>query len=63
MIVGHTFLSFLPKGFPSLILPFEIKAVFTKNTPASQGALADLVSSLIGRKLSIVAITANDAGQ
>jgi predicted transposase/invertase (TIGR01784 family) len=36
------------------------KAVFTKNTPESKKALADLVSSLIGRKLSIVAITANE---
>jgi hypothetical protein len=36
------------------------KAVFTKNTPESQGALADLVSALIGRKLSIVAITAKE---
>jgi predicted transposase/invertase (TIGR01784 family) len=36
------------------------KAVFTKNTPESQYALADLVSALIGRKLSIVAITANE---
>jgi hypothetical protein len=36
------------------------KAVFTKNIPASQYALADLVSALIGRKLGIVAITANE---
>jgi hypothetical protein len=36
------------------------KAVFTKNIPESQGALADLVSALIGRKLSIIAITANE---
>jgi predicted transposase/invertase (TIGR01784 family) len=36
------------------------KAVFTKNTPESQKALADLVSALIGRKLGIVAITANE---
>jgi predicted transposase/invertase (TIGR01784 family) len=36
------------------------KAVFTKNIPASQGALADLVSALIGRKRSIVAINANE---
>jgi predicted transposase/invertase (TIGR01784 family) len=36
------------------------KAVFTKNIPESQGALADLVSALIGRKLGIVAITANE---
>jgi predicted transposase/invertase (TIGR01784 family) len=36
------------------------KAVFTKGTAKSQGALADLVSSLIGREVSIVAITANE---
>jgi predicted transposase/invertase (TIGR01784 family) len=36
------------------------KAVFTKNIPESQGALADLVSALIGRKLGIIAITANE---
>jgi predicted transposase/invertase (TIGR01784 family) len=36
------------------------KAVFTRDTPESQKALADLVSALIGRKLSIVAITANE---
>jgi predicted transposase/invertase (TIGR01784 family) len=36
------------------------KAVFTRNTPASQGALSKLVSALIGRELSIVAITANE---
>jgi hypothetical protein len=36
------------------------KAVFTKNTPESQGALSKLVSALIGRELSIVAITANE---
>jgi predicted transposase/invertase (TIGR01784 family) len=37
------------------------KAVFTKNIPASKRALADLVSSLIGRKLGVVTITANEA--
>jgi predicted transposase/invertase (TIGR01784 family) len=36
------------------------KAVFTKNTPESQEALGKLVSALVGRKLSIVAITANE---
>jgi predicted transposase/invertase (TIGR01784 family) len=36
------------------------KAVFTKNIPASQGALAKLVSALIGRELSIVAINVNE---
>jgi predicted transposase/invertase (TIGR01784 family) len=36
------------------------KAVFTRSTPASQGALSKLVSALVGRELSIVAITANE---
>ena len=36
------------------------KAVFTKNTPASQGALSKLVSALIGRDVSIITILANE---
>jgi predicted transposase/invertase (TIGR01784 family) len=36
------------------------KAVFTKGTPASQMALAKLVSALIGREVSIIAINANE---
>jgi len=36
------------------------KAVFTKNTPASQGALSKLISALIGQEVSIVAIAANE---
>ena len=36
------------------------KAVFTKNTPESKGALSRLVSALIGRKVSIIAISANE---
>jgi predicted transposase/invertase (TIGR01784 family) len=36
------------------------KAVFTKNIPASQGALEKLVSALIGRELSIVTINTNE---
>ena len=36
------------------------KAVFTKETPASQGALSRLVSALIGRNVSIITITANE---
>jgi len=36
------------------------KAVFTKNTPASQGALSKLISAFIGRNVSIIAITANE---
>jgi predicted transposase/invertase (TIGR01784 family) len=36
------------------------KAVFTKDMPASKAALGKLVSALVGRELSIVAITANE---
>ncbi|MCL2804683.1 MAG: Rpn family recombination-promoting nuclease/putative transposase, partial [Treponema sp.] len=36
------------------------KAVFTKKTLESQGALTALISSLIDRKVSIVAIAANE---
>jgi predicted transposase/invertase (TIGR01784 family) len=36
------------------------KAVFTKETPESRGALSRLVSALIGRKVSVVKITANE---
>ena len=36
------------------------KAVFTRNTPASQGALSRLISALIGRDVTIVALSANE---
>jgi len=36
------------------------KAVFTKDTPASKGALSGLVSALIERKISVQTITANE---
>ena len=36
------------------------KAVFTRNTHASQGALSKLISALIGRDVSIIAISANE---
>ena len=36
------------------------KAVFTKNTPASKGALSKLISALIKREITITAITANE---
>ena len=36
------------------------KAVFTQNTPASQGALSDLISSLIERKVTVSSIIANE---
>ena len=36
------------------------KAVFTRNTPASQGALSRLVSALIGRNITIISLSANE---
>jgi predicted transposase/invertase (TIGR01784 family) len=36
------------------------KAVFTRNTHTSQGALSKLISALIGREVSIIAISANE---
>jgi predicted transposase/invertase (TIGR01784 family) len=36
------------------------KAVFTKDTPKSQGALSKLISALIGREVSVTAIRANE---
>ena len=36
------------------------KAVFTKNTPESQGALSKLVSTLINREVTIIAILTNE---
>ena len=36
------------------------KAVFTKDTPASKGALSGLVSALIERKVTVQTITANE---
>jgi predicted transposase/invertase (TIGR01784 family) len=36
------------------------KAVFTKNTPESRGALSRLLSALVGRELAVLTITANE---
>jgi len=36
------------------------KAVFTRNTPASRGALSRLVSALIDREVSVTDIYANE---
>ena len=36
------------------------KAVFTRNTPASQGALSRLISALIDRTVTIIALSANE---
>ena len=38
----------------------NFKAVFTKNTPASKGALSGLISALIERKIVVETITANE---
>jgi predicted transposase/invertase (TIGR01784 family) len=34
--------------------------VFTRNTPESQGAISNMLSAMIGRELSVTAITANE---
>jgi hypothetical protein len=36
------------------------KAVFTRNTPESQGALSKLLSALIGRELTVSGIIVNE---
>jgi predicted transposase/invertase (TIGR01784 family) len=36
------------------------KAVFTKDSPESRGALSKLLSAVIGRELSVISITANE---
>ena len=36
------------------------KAVFTRDTPQSRGALSGLVSAFIGRKVAVKTITANE---
>jgi predicted transposase/invertase (TIGR01784 family) len=36
------------------------KAVFTKDTPESQGALSKLLSAVIGREITVTAISANE---
>jgi predicted transposase/invertase (TIGR01784 family) len=52
--------------FPDNADPIDIrldhvfKAVFTKGTPESQGALSHLLSAIIGRTLSVTAIEANE---
>ena len=36
------------------------KATFTKESPESRGALSELMSALIGEKLAVISITANE---
>jgi len=45
---------------PDIRLDPVFKAVFTKNTPESQGALSDLVSALIRRKITVETIVTNE---
>jgi predicted transposase/invertase (TIGR01784 family) len=43
-----------------IFLDNVFKAVFTRDTPESQGALSKLLSAIIGRELSVITITANE---
>jgi hypothetical protein len=36
------------------------KATFTKNTPASRGALRKFLSAIIGRKLKVLSVIVNE---
>jgi hypothetical protein len=36
------------------------KAIFTRDTPKSKGALSDLISALIGRAVTVDTIVANE---
>ncbi|MHC6204484.1 hypothetical protein ACYULU_14995, partial [Breznakiellaceae bacterium SP9] len=36
------------------------KAVFTRNTPGSRGALSKLISAMTGRELLVIEVTVND---
>jgi hypothetical protein len=49
----------LPPGF-SLCRDHIFKAVFTKDTPQSRGAITGLLSAFLGRKLSLLSITTNE---
>jgi len=46
-------------GFADIRFDNVFRAVFTRNTPASQGALSKLVSALTGREVSVLDILAN----
>jgi predicted transposase/invertase (TIGR01784 family) len=47
-------------GFPDVRSDNVFKAVFTRDTPESRGALSHLISALIGRDLAVIAVTANE---
>jgi len=48
------------RAIPDIRYDPVFKAVFTKNTPKSRLALSDLISALIGRTVTVDAITANE---
>ena len=45
---------------PDIRLDFVFKSVFSRDSPASRGALSSLVSAFIGRNLIVQTITANE---
>ena len=45
---------------PDIRLDTVFKAVFTRNTPESQGALSDLISTFIERKVVVASIVTNE---
>ena len=45
---------------PDIRYDKTFKAVFTRDTPASQGALSDLISTLIERRVTVTSIMANE---
>jgi len=48
------------RAIPDIRYDPVFKAVFTKDTPKSKGALSDLISALIGRTVTVEVITANE---
>jgi len=48
------------RAIPDIRYDPVFKAVFTKDTPNSKGALSDLISALIGRTVTVEVITANE---
>ncbi|MDR2595933.1 MAG: Rpn family recombination-promoting nuclease/putative transposase [Treponema sp.] len=51
---------FRDRAIPDIRYDPVFKAVFTKETAKSRGALSDLISALIGRTVTVEAITANE---
>jgi len=54
------FFPFGDRAIPDIRYDPVFKAVFTRDTPKSRGALSDLISALIGRTVVVEAITANE---